>query len=266
LALRAAAQSADSRPGEARKMSLNGDVYGKRTLDFVERLKRLDEYDAVCRDITAEVKWFGYDYVTSWSMPGPGTDQATCLLINTRPQQYIERYIERNYVIRDPVVTELRHTQNPFSWGDLRERRNLSKSEKTIMDEGREFGSRDGFMVPIVSPSGSLAAFSVCGGEPDLSARARAAMELIGMYSMQVLRLAADKKRRQEPPRRPLTQRERQIMHYVAAGRSDDEIAEILSLSTRAVTWHVENAKRKLGAYRRTYAVVQALRFGEISL
>jgi len=28
----------------------------------------------------------------------------------------------------------------------------------------------------------------------------------------------------------------------------------------------VENAKKKLDAFRRTYAVVQAIRFGEISL
>jgi LuxR family quorum sensing-dependent transcriptional regulator len=55
-------------------------------------------------------------------------------------------------------------------------------------------------------------------------------------------------------------------MQWVAAGKSDDEIADILTLSAPTVTWHVENAKRKLDAFRRTYAVVQAIRFGEIAL
>jgi LuxR family quorum sensing-dependent transcriptional regulator len=55
-------------------------------------------------------------------------------------------------------------------------------------------------------------------------------------------------------------------MQWVAAGKSDDEIAEILNLSTPTVTWHVENAKKKLDAFRRTYAVVRAIRLGEISL
>jgi DNA-binding CsgD family transcriptional regulator len=55
-------------------------------------------------------------------------------------------------------------------------------------------------------------------------------------------------------------------MRWVAAGKTDDEIGEILTISRETVTTHVENAKIKLNATRRTYAVVQALRFGEISL
>ena len=39
-------------------------------------------------------------------------------------------------------------------------------------------------------------------------------------------------------------------MQWVAAGKSDDEIADILTLSAPTVTWHVENAKRKLDAFK----------------
>ena len=55
--------------------------------------------------------------------------------MNTRPQEYVDRYIEKNYVLRDPVVTELRNTLNPYTWGDVRVRRDLSKDEKAIIDE-----------------------------------------------------------------------------------------------------------------------------------
>lgn len=77
--------------------------------------------------------------------------------------------------MRDPVVTELRHTLSPFSWGDVRARRHLSKAEKAIMDEGREFGAIYGITIPVVTPSGSIAVFSPCGAAPDLSPHARAA-------------------------------------------------------------------------------------------
>jgi DNA-binding CsgD family transcriptional regulator len=63
-----------------------------------------------------------------------------------------------------------------------------------------------------------------------------------------------------------LTPREREIMQWVASGKTDDEIGDILSIGATTVTSHVENAKQKLDAFRRTYAVVQALRFGEITL
>jgi LuxR family quorum sensing-dependent transcriptional regulator len=55
-------------------------------------------------------------------------------------------------------------------------------------------------------------------------------------------------------------------MRWVAAGKSDAEIAEILSISPGTVTLHVERAKRKLDAFRRTFAVVKAVRCGEITL
>jgi LuxR family transcriptional regulator, quorum-sensing system regulator BjaR1 len=244
----------------------NGDEYAKRTLDFVERLQQLERYEDICRHVASELEWFGFSCVSSWSMPGPGDEPADCILLNNRPKEYVDRYIERNYVLRDPVVTELRRNLQPFSWGDVRANRDLTKSEKSIMDEAREFGANDGFIVPIVTLSGSVSLFSPCGAEPNLSQRARAAIELIGMYSFQALQRSLLAHKRQEAAHMPLSPREREVMHWVAFGKTDEEIADIFSLSTATVTWHVENAKRKLDAFRRTYAVVRAIRSGEISL
>ena len=247
-------------------MTDQADLYGKRTLDFIERLRTLDGYEDICRQVQTELEWYGFTYVSSWLIPGPGEDPAQCLMLNTRPQDYVDHYIEKNYMVRDPVVTELRRTLTPFSWNDLRSRGDLNKSEKSIIDEGRDFGAKDGFMIPIITPSGSVALFSPCGPEPDLTPRARAALEVIGMYSFHAIKRALIRRLRAESVHQPLTAREREVMQWVATGKSDEEIADILNLSTPTVTWHVENAKRKLDAFRRTYAVVQAIRLGEISL
>lgn len=242
------------------------DEYSKRTLDFVQRLQRLTDYDEICQLIVKELAWFGLTHVSSISLPGPGRDADECILMNTRPREFVARYIEKNYVVRDPVITELRRTVNPFSWRDIRARRDLSKVEKAIMDEGREFGAHDGLTIPIVSLSGAMSLFCPCGLEPDLSDRGRAALEVIAIYSDQALKRAVLRGQRDAPAHTPLTPREREIMQWVAAGKTDEEIGDILSIGSTTVTSHVENAKQKLDAFRRTYAVVQALRFGEISL
>jgi LuxR family transcriptional regulator, quorum-sensing system regulator BjaR1 len=144
--------------------------------------------------------------------------------------------------------------------------RRLSKTEKAVMNEAREFGADDGMVVPIITKSG-IGLFSACGRLPNLSPRARAALEIVAIYSHQALSRASNREGRQrQQTNTPLTQREREIMTWVATGKSDDEIADILSISRETVTTHVENAKRKLGAARRTYAIVQALRLGEIAL
>jgi DNA-binding CsgD family transcriptional regulator len=247
-------------------MIFTGDEYGKRALDFVERLQGLTKYDEVCREITAALEGFGFSCVTAWSLPGPGANPEDGVVLNTRPREYIDRYCEKNYVARDPAVSQLRRSLSPFSWGDMRSRGDLNKTERTIIDEARDFGACEGFIVPIVTLSGSMALFSPWGREPDLSQRARAAIEMIGVYSHHALRRCLIQNEREDAVHTPLTPREREIMQWVAVGKTDEEIAGILNIGMTTVTSHVEHAKQKLDAFRRTYAVVQAIRFGEITL
>jgi LuxR family quorum sensing-dependent transcriptional regulator len=245
---------------------LQGDAYGKRTLDFVEQLQRLEKYADIRRHVLIEMEWYGFRCLTSFSVPGAGETLKDCLWLNTRPQEYIDRYSEKNYVLHDPIVTELRTNLRPYSWSDVRKNRNLKKHEATIIDEAREWDARDGLMVPIVTSSGSVSGFCPCGYEPDISPRARAAIEIVAIYSHHALRRASLQAQRKDVTHTPLTPREREIMQWVAVGKSDDEIATLLSIGATTVTRHVENAKRKLDAMRRPYAVAQALRLGEISL
>jgi LuxR family quorum sensing-dependent transcriptional regulator len=250
----------------AGSMNAENDVYGKRTLDFVEKLQSLTDYNDICRHVVKEIEAFGFTCLTSFSMPGPGADLKDGILLNNRPAEYTQRYFEKNYLAHDPAINELRHTLNPYSWSDIRESRKLNKTEKTILDEAGDFGFNDGFIIPIVSLSGSKSLFCPCGPEPDLTQRARAAIEIIGIYSHHALQRALLRTKQHTTAHTPLTPREREIMQWVAAGKTDEEIADILSVGTTTVTSHVENAKKKLDAFRRTYAVVQAIRCGEITL
>ena len=59
-----------------------------------------------------------------------------------------------------------------------------------------------------------------------------------------------------------LTDREREIVAWVATGRSNDEIAEELYLSPATVRTHVGRALTKLGARDRAQLVVLAVRAG----
>jgi len=248
-------------------MASISDEYGCRTLAFIEKLQQLTNYDEIRDLVIGELAWYGFTRVSSWSVPGPGEGPEGKVFLNTRPSDYIDHYLARRYIDRDPVVTELRRTLTPFTWSDLRQRRRLSKAELRIIDEAREFDAYDGFIIPIVTRTGSIAIFSPCGHNPNLSPRARSAFEVLGTYAHCALqRAAAQEQRAGRESVTALTVREREIMRWVAAGKTDDEIGEILTIARETVTTHVENAKIKLNATRRTFAVVQALRFGEITL
>jgi len=60
-------------------------------------------------------------------------------------------------------------------------------------------------------------------------------------------------------PALPLTAREREVLRWVAAGKTDRDIAAILGISPRTVAKHLERSYAKLGVETRTAAVMRAL-------
>jgi DNA-binding NarL/FixJ family response regulator len=64
--------------------------------------------------------------------------------------------------------------------------------------------------------------------------------------------------------RAPLTQRERDVLSRLSAGRSHAEIGEELGISVETVRTHLRKASDKLAASTRTQAVATAIRLGLI--
>jgi DNA-binding CsgD family transcriptional regulator len=62
------------------------------------------------------------------------------------------------------------------------------------------------------------------------------------------------------------TPREREVLALLAAGATDEQIAEMLELSPATVQTHVRNAKAKLGARTRAQAVAMALQHDMINV
>lgn len=85
------------------------------------------------------------------------------------------------------------------------------------------------------------------------------------MVAKQVLNQFRGFKRTMEGIAAPLTNRETQILTYVAEGNSNKEIAYILKISEQTIKNHVSAILRKLNANDRAHAVALALRSGWIS-
>jgi LuxR family quorum sensing-dependent transcriptional regulator len=69
-------------------------------------------------------------------------------------------------------------------------------------------------------------------------------------------------------PDRPgdLSARERTVVELSAVGKTANEIASVLKISQRTVHAHLQNASEKLRASNKTQTVVEALRYGQISM
>ncbi|MET0405186.1 MAG: response regulator transcription factor [Cystobacter sp.] len=69
-----------------------------------------------------------------------------------------------------------------------------------------------------------------------------------------------------EPPLKPLSDREREILQLIAKGVSNNEAAQVLSLSKATIRTHLEHIYRKLEVTNRTEAVTEGIRKGIISV
>ncbi len=69
-----------------------------------------------------------------------------------------------------------------------------------------------------------------------------------------------------EPPLRPLSDREKEILQLIAKGVSNSEAAQVLGLSKATVRTHLEHIYRKLEVTNRVEAVTEGIRKGLISV
>lgn len=241
------------------------DHYAQRTFDFYERMALAESASEAADSLVAEFARLGFEFLTVWSVPPPGSP-VKGILLNTRPLEYVQRYVEHDYVMRDPVVTHIRTARRTFSWSDVRQARRLTREEALIMDEAGEFGVSDGLTIPIFTARGTLGVVSPCGKAPDLSDRARSAATMIAIIGHQTLHRLQHPRATAADACELLTAREREVMQWVAFGKTDAEISAILHISASTVAAHVESAKRKLGTPKRAVAVIMALQRGEISI
>jgi DNA-binding NarL/FixJ family response regulator len=82
----------------------------------------------------------------------------------------------------------------------------------------------------------------------------------LSMQLIEQLRRVPEPTTGMRPVKSPLTAREWEVVDLLYEGRTTDEIADILVLSTETVRSHIKNLMRKLGANTREQAVARAHR------
>lgn len=204
--------------------------------------------------------------VTHFAYVSSVHDRAHFHLETNYPSEWVSRYMDRNYVSVDPVSLEGQRSLLPFRWrAALALPAHDRPQARQVFDEAAEFGMRDGFTIPIRS-AGGLSLLSMAVEDAALfkaaGARRRHALHLLAMhYHLSCERALCEAV---AAPRPRLTPREREVLLWTAKGKTGWEIAQILKLTERTVIYHIENAKAKLKASSRSYAVVVALSQGLI--
>jgi len=111
--------------------------------------------------------------------------------------------------------------------------------------------------VPLFVDRGLLVSFVLNRNGKGFSDRERMLLDLVREPLAALYRHALARQR--DFAELPVTLREREVLEWLAAGKTDREIGEILGMSPRTVQKHLQHIYEKLGVETRTAAVMRAL-------
>ncbi|MEW9808693.1 helix-turn-helix transcriptional regulator [Mesorhizobium marinum] len=237
-----------------------------RTLAYIGELQQAQTAGAVCEKLLDVTSAFGLTALMAGTVPKPGTPtgrQKDHVLLCDWPVEWLERYVARNYIDHDPVVTRMKQLQAPFQWRDATEEIRIDRSSEAVMGDAGEFKLKDGLAFPLVTLDGQIVMVSLGGEQIEMSGVEFGMVSLVATYAIgRAMQLQSV----QEPTVEhvELTPRERECLQWAAVGKSEWEISQILGISEHTSEKHLLNAKFKLGAVNRVQAVAEAIRRGYI--
>lgn len=182
------------------------------------------------------------------------------------PQEWCDRYFERNYQKIDPVVRRAPTFAGPFVWNQLVDQCHLQRSEELVLAESREAGLKQGISVPLFGPLGrvSVVSFASRFDDADPLHRMGHLNTLAWQFHISFAEIAQPLEL--STAKVELSKREQECLRWTAEGKSSWDIGMILKISDNTVNFHIKNAMRKLGTTSRTVAVVKAIRHNFIDL
>lgn len=178
------------------------------------------------------------------------------------PEDWTRLYAERNFVAVDFGVAEARRRLAPFTWLEARAERTLSRAESELWEAARRWGWSDGLSVPIHGPGDYFAIVTMGGSVPTPDPALRAHLHMLAFLTHERCRAVAGLDLVLADLGQPPSNRELECLRWVAAGKTDWEIAQILALSETTVRTHIDQARSKLGARTRAQAVARMILAG----
>lgn len=230
-------------------------------MEFPDALTACSTLEAVQLLFSAEIATYGFTVCACGAFLPTDKGPVPYFFFQDWPPDWIRLYQARNFVAIDYGVAEARRRIAPFTWSEVRAERVLSRDEQELWDTAVSWGWAEGFSVPIHGPGGYFALVTMGGNPGEIAQGLRSRLHLYSFMVHERCRTLTGLSPVAAPQAR-LTSRELECLRWVAAGKTDWEIATIMGLSQTTVKTHVDHGRRKLGARTRPQAVARLVLSG----
>lgn len=187
-------------------------------------------------------------------------------ILGNYPNEWMTHYRHNSYEKIDPVRKVLMLTNEPFKWSDIQRYKDIDKPESHLMGEAEDARLHDGIGLGIHCPFGEVIGmgFASSQGGADLNSHTLSLVRMLAQeFHFAFVQFHAHRMRRMPSV---LTQKELNVLSWIAKGKSVPEIRDILSvegsISETTIRFHIRNIYYRLEVSNAPQAVAKGLSMG----
>lgn len=235
--------------------------------DFETTIDRLTRLEDVWRQMVAFARDCGVCRIGYHHLPPPGAPDAHLLRIENTGfgEALLAQYLAARTTGIAVLANRLQQSSRPVYLDELETRPDLTPPERAHLAAYRAAGVHNGLGLQVYGPNGRNGIFAI-----DLvPEQRRLAPETLGClrWACQAMHLRYCSLLVPTLGKLPaLSIREAEVLRWVARGKSNASIADILGISAHTVDAHLRRIYLKLGVADRISAALRGLGFGLINL
>jgi len=174
------------------------------------------------------------------------------------PKDWVGLYMEKKYHRVDPIVKENFSRFTVQYWADTY---NEHPPDRGFVSNAEDFGLCSGYTSGVRNLAGTVGGlFSFAGRDVPSSELNREIVAVVTPHLYQAVERIICKERLDKVP--ALSAREKEVLKWVAFGKTGWETSVIMNISERTVKFHMNNIMKKLNVATRTHAVAVAAELG----
>ena len=235
-------------------------------LSLFESLLDCGTVEELHRNATAIARQMGFEHFLYGVQVNTSLTRPYRFILSCYPENWRKHYDEEGYANIDPTVVHCAKTSIPIIW-----KNELFKGrrEARVRSEAKDCGLVSGASFSIHGNRGEAAMLSLSTSRESREAQddivaMMGKAQLLTCYLHEAVQRIVLSKGPIPLKKVNLTEREKECLLWAAEGKTGWEIANIIKISERTVTFHLQNAVQKLGVVNRQQAISRALSLGII--
>lgn len=236
--------------------------------DYLEQILDIDTVEDVWSLHTEKMQNYGFDRLlyayTRFNVSVAMADPVDSLILSSHDPAYADGFVKEGHYMNGPMLRWSLENDGACSWSWLQEMAredSLTEGELKTLEYNRKMGVIAGYSIGFKSDSARARGGIGLTAEPGVSQEtvdeiwARDGHEILMMNNVMHLKITSLP---YTSARQNLTRRQREVLEWVGDGKTMQDIATIMGLTSATVEKHLRLARKALDVDTTTQAVLKA--------